>query len=85
MDMKRKNETPGPNNYNIGSMNITNRRAPEYFLGIKTNLPGSKTQTPAPNNYALQNHRPGDTQPIYSFGSYHSPCAPPMIIPGDNC
>lgn len=81
--MAGKVNSPGPAAYGAVDINLKLNRAPQYSLRSRFNL-YNENVGPGPNYYDLMYYRPGKTGHSYSFGTRHSPYAPPMIVRCDN-
>lgn len=81
--LKEKGGSPGPANYPAVNLKTTLPKAPEYSLYARQKTI-DKSFIPGANAYDRANYKPGKSSPSYSFGTRHSPKAPPMIVPCDN-
>lgn len=75
--------SPGPAAYGAGDLDLKLNRAPVYSMRPICNRK-QESVGPGPNYYDLMYYRPGKTGHAYSFGTHHSPYAPPMIVRCDN-
>lgn len=78
-----KLNSPGPAAYGAADLNMKLNKAPQYTMRPICNR-RQENVGPGPNYYDLMYHRPGKKSFSYSFGTYHSPYAPPMIVRCDN-
>lgn len=81
--MGDKKVSPGPAAYGAVDINLKLNRAPIYSMRSRFNML-QENVGPGPNYYDLMYYRPGKKGNAYSFGTRHSPFAPPMIVRCDN-
>lgn len=78
-----KVRSPGPARYAPTQMEIFQNRAAAYSLSARLDGPGKTSISPGPAAAPPNLFRHGKWPPVYSFGTHHSPWAPPMIVEND--